>query len=252
MTRPKNLVAAELEKDGVGAVGVAGATLKLQTPTPWFITDRAFWRKKITQHYQKSTYIFDELDNPYNEDIADVVVLDGVWICCQKKAWQENRFDSNTFREFHFYDLDFTMQLFRKGFKVRVLYNVLIEHLSEGSLNESWIRGAQLFSRKWKHHLPISVKDLGAAKMKKLESENGKYFLDLMLLSKVPARQYFTFGLQYLVRNPSQSNLKWIVKNFRKGRSSKSLDIAARLFRIFFYTSLKLRRGINKVTQESK
>jgi hypothetical protein len=181
-----------------------------------------------------------------------VVVLDGVWICCQKKAWQENKFDSNTFREFHFYDLDFTMQLFRKGFKVRVLYNVLIEHLSEGSLNESWIRGAQLFSRKWKHHLPISVKDLGAAKMKKLESENGKYFLDLMLLSKVPARQYFTFGLQYLVRNPSQSNLKWIVKNFRKGRSSKSLDIAARLFRIFFYTSLKLRRGINKVTQESK
>ncbi len=226
-------VALGLEKDGVGAVGVAGATVKLQTPTPWFITDQAFWRKRIIQHYEQGVHVLDELNNPHNQEVADVVVLDGVWICCRKKVWEENRFDSNTFKEFHFYDLDFTLQLFQKGFKVQVLYNVLIEHLSEGSLNASWVLGAQVFSRKWKPQLPVSVEYIGADQIKKMESDNGKYFLNLMLLSNVPARQYFAFGLQYLYRFPGRPNLKWLVKNFMKSRPSKSLKIAATVYQIF-------------------
>ena len=138
-------------------VGVAGNTVKSKAPSPWWLNTVKYRKANIYHVNDNNTSHF--YFNSNNDNIADVVTIDGVFLSCRKDVWQKNKFDSVNFPRFHSYDIDFSLQIIQ-NYRVCVTYNIDIEHFSTGSYNKDWINSVVTFSEKWKKHLPVSSFEL--------------------------------------------------------------------------------------------
>jgi GT2 family glycosyltransferase len=80
-----------------------------------------------------------------------VVMLDGVFLAIKRKVFKKIRFDESCPSKWHFYDLDYSMQCHKAGFKVGV-GDILVTHQSPGlsSLSEEFNKGQEWFLKKWK------------------------------------------------------------------------------------------------------
>lgn len=134
-----------LRNTAIGIVGIAGAGYKPHVPGGWWSGGdlRGVYIDPAGSFYK----------NPFNDKISDVVVVDGCFIAMRKEVWQEFNFDETTYSGFHLYDLDICMQI-RKKYRVCVIYDILIEHASDGSKNNLWIEDSIKFCKKWHNHLP--------------------------------------------------------------------------------------------------
>lgn len=81
-----------------------------------------------------------------------LAVGDGFFIACRKAAAQTLRWDDTTFDSFHLYDLDFCLRARNHGFRVGVVRDVAVNHLSQGTFNADWREHAQRFLEK--HSIP--------------------------------------------------------------------------------------------------
>ena len=92
-----------------------------------------------------------------------VAIVDGCWFCIKKVHFLngEMRFDSETFKDFHLYDSDISMQANKAGLTISVPSDIIIEHTSEGFYTNAFKEGSADFVNKWKGHLPYAVKELG-------------------------------------------------------------------------------------------
>jgi hypothetical protein len=168
--------------------------------------------------------------NPRNERISDVVALDGVWLCCPKKVWQNHPFDAQTFKEFHFYDVDFTMQIAQR-YRACVTYDIHIEHFSHGSINSSWARNAIRFSEKWKSKLPFTLEPVDSAKLRELEYTELHNFLKLI--------RHLEFEKEYIVRyawkclriRPDDQKSRRIVLNDLQERLPGMYGVVKKIYR---------------------
>jgi GT2 family glycosyltransferase len=124
-------------------------------PGPW-------WASGIISKYlmevnkQKESIVNIAYHTP-EDNALEVVALDGVWLFIRKAALKDIQFDENTFKGYHFYDLDISMQLKKAGFILLSVYDVLIKHQSMGDVNYSWLKTSLLFSFKWRNRLPMSI-----------------------------------------------------------------------------------------------
>lgn len=157
----------------IGVVGIAGAVLKTKAPSPWWVSNvddcSEYLRLRLIQTRgieRRSAY--EEL-NPEKAAYAKVVVLDGVWLCCRKELWEQIRFDDTRFSGFHFYDMDFSIGAWDKGYTNIVTYQVLLDHRSSGQLDSKWLSLSAAFQQKWKKKLPASVSPLSRKQQKELE-----------------------------------------------------------------------------------
>ncbi|CAA9282596.1 MAG: hypothetical protein AVDCRST_MAG56-4896 [uncultured Cytophagales bacterium] len=201
-----------LRDPSIGLIGVAGGQVKTRNPESWWVPGDRFLRINLIQSFQDVRPTFENCINPLNETISDVVSLDGVWFSCRREVWEQNRFDSHTFPEFHFYDLDFAMQVFQKGHRVCVVYDVLLEHFSSGSINASWVKNAIRFSRKWRKHLPVSTQTFDKYKWNRLENESCKYFITVMLSVNLKNATFFYYLFKYLFSHPQGWTLSKVAK----------------------------------------
>ena len=80
-----------------------------------------------------------------------VVLLDGVFLAIKRKVFKEIRFDESCPSKWHFYDLDYSMQCHKAGFKVGV-GDILVTHQSPGlsSFSAEFNKGQEWFLNKWK------------------------------------------------------------------------------------------------------
>ena len=92
-----------------------------------------------------------------------VAIVDGCWFCIKKIHFLNGkmRFDSETFKDFHLYDSDISMQANVAGLTISVSSDIIIEHISEGFYTNAFKEGNSAFINKWKSHLPYAVKELG-------------------------------------------------------------------------------------------
>jgi hypothetical protein len=161
-----------LKETTFGLLGIAGSIVKTKNSSPWWISNHfdtsEYQRLNIIQHLddksKEKQYI-----NPEQNDFAEVVVLDGVWICCRKEIWRKIKFDEHTFQNFHFYDMDFSLSILKAGYKNIVTYKVLIEHFSNGSTNAQWVKESNVFYNKWNKFLPKSIYKIENARVSLLE-----------------------------------------------------------------------------------
>lgn len=162
----------------VGIIGIAGSTFKSIMPIGWpsqgsHETERCHLLQS-SKYTKKDT--FHAYLNPQKEQLSRVVVVDGVWMCVRKKVTEEFLFDSNTFKNFHCYDIDFCLSA-GTSFEIAVIYNVLLHHFSEGNIDRAWMEQSLLLYDKWEDTLPKSTIPLSKRRIRKIEKQNFRYWL---------------------------------------------------------------------------
>jgi GT2 family glycosyltransferase len=131
--------------------GVAGTTVcKLQQPALWHIMGGGFESGKLhgavahgTEQKKTMTYF-----GPYP---SRVLLLDGVFLTISKEVFTQVRFDEQNPAKFHFYDLDYSLSCYQKGFKLGVS-DIMITHASPGlrEITPEFNAGQKWFIEKWK------------------------------------------------------------------------------------------------------
>jgi hypothetical protein len=190
----------------IGLVGIAGGTYKSKYNSSWWTSSPYDYlqRKNILQKINSESVL--DFCNPYNENISEVVAIDGVFMACRKEVWLNNKFDEIDFPKFHFYDLDFSFQILQKS-KVIVVYDILIEHLSYGSYNKEWLSAAEIFTTKWKKILPVTTVELSKKKQKILEKNSRIFYIHLLINNDLKLKSIKTYLLLFL-KHPFSLNHK--------------------------------------------
>ena len=93
----------------IGVVGLAGTQFLNTDPPLWSWAGRPFLFGKIVHELDNGERFFMTVFSPDSGD-REVVAVDGCWFAVRKEVFKHARFDTETFRGFHFYDIDFCMQ----------------------------------------------------------------------------------------------------------------------------------------------
>jgi hypothetical protein len=149
------LAIRRFEDKMVGAVGISGSPYLSILPGPWWSS--GIISKYIMEVYKKTENIVNITYQTPIDNALEVVALDGVWLFIRKAALKDIQFDEISYKGYHFYDLDISMQLKKSGFILLSVYDVLIKHQSIGNINYSWLKSSLLFSFKWRNWLPMSI-----------------------------------------------------------------------------------------------
>jgi hypothetical protein len=182
------IVADKLDDPNVGVIGVAGAILKSEELSPWWISDtrdfNRYLRFNILQHFRTGATQRKATGKDPEEKWNEVVILDGVWMCCRKEIWRQTPFDERSYKGFHFYDLDFSLASFQKGYKNFVSQQILLEHFSAGFMDKTWIETAGIFHKKWNAVLPLGLKDVSTDDFGEIRDSAVRDLLRIMIYNR--------------------------------------------------------------------
>ena len=191
----------------IGLVGVAGAKVKTKMPSAWW--DCAEEQKviNIIQHFpnKEKKKLNLGFDNNCNVEVA---VVDGVFMAIRK----DNRIKFNVnFKGFHKYDLNLSFETFKYGYKIIVTNNILIEHLSRGTINKSWYLSTIEIHEIYKKYLPILIDFNKTNKnLNSLEFSNGARFV-IQLLNFDFVNKAFVIWIKLIFIKPfSKFHLKFL------------------------------------------
>ena len=143
----------------LGAIGVAGSPYYAILPGAW-------WSGSYISYalYGEKEYAYQ----PKKDNALPVVVLDGLWFCLRKSLFSMIRFDDITFKGFHYYDIDISLQIHHQGYKLLNVYDIAIKH-SSGKIDEKWLENAILLQNKWEKYLPLSISKISYLKEIQIE-----------------------------------------------------------------------------------
>lgn len=168
------------KEKNIGLLGVAGSKVKTKMPSGWWDCPNELKEINILQHISKTE--IEKWEYGFKgTSLSEVVAIDGVFMVMRKKC---NLFFDTTLKGFHNYDLNISFECKKKGFKIAVTNEILIEHFSNGKINVSWFNSAITVHNIYHEILPLSTID--PDKIKSIEFKNGINFL----------KHYLTFGLQ--------------------------------------------------------
>ena len=139
----------------LGLIGLAGAKTHTFVPSAWWDCSESDKVIRILQH--NHTGQLDNLDQGFSlAKLEEVAVIDGVFMALRKDTGAH--FD-HTLTGFHGYDLDLSLAVQVKGYKVAVIQDVVLEHFSLGNLHIGWLKALLHVHRKYKHILPLAKGD---------------------------------------------------------------------------------------------
>lgn len=163
-----------LSDKSISAVGISGTTYRSRYPAVWAAVPLSYHRITAVQHWKdRMPTRFDIRDG--NGATSRVAVLDGVFLATRNPRDPECRLFDELFDRFHHYDMDFSLNIGRRG-KLLVHHGIELVHFSEGKLDREWIDSAGKFYKKWKHALPKSVAKLSRSDIRILESQSAVSF----------------------------------------------------------------------------
>lgn len=210
-TQNWGVIVAEILKDKtIGLVGVTGSKYLVKAPAPWWGGGMEFCRRNILERYADNTQE-RILQNPENQELEDVVAVDGLWLCTRKEVWQAHQFDEKTFPFFHLYDLDFSVQIFQK-YRVCVTFNILIEHFSRGNFNKTWITSALSFADKWRQILPLTNLPVSEGEKKRIEARACQGFVSRLVSIGYNKATTLRYCLKCLAQDPFNRDNLWLLK----------------------------------------
>lgn len=165
------LLVKHFEDAGIGLVGTIGGTAFPNVPAPWWnntVLNRPHlnliqhwknlqppkeWVREVINQEQNIIY---QYQNTSGGIAVDAVTIDGVFMCARKEMFANGvAFDEKTFDGFHCYDTDICFQALNAGYRIVVVFDILLEHFSLGTININWIRSADKLADKWKARLPL-------------------------------------------------------------------------------------------------
>lgn len=172
----------------IGLLGVAGASYKSRSPSGWFCFNglkKVHYANIIQDFKHKEKESIHTYVNETDIKLANVAVLDGVWLCAKKSVVLQHPFDDNIFNGFHCYDLDISLSI-GQYYKVAVTFEILINHFSEGTYTKDWINDTLLLHKKWRHILPVNNAGLTQRELLFCEKKSMRYFINKMQQFNIP------------------------------------------------------------------
>lgn len=160
-------------------IGVLGCKVKTKAPSSVYIYNSKLNRQNQLQKYPDSRLVHC-YENPLNEEVSFVSIIDGMFISCTYEVWNETRFSEDYLNNFHGYDIDFSLKNASKGSLI-VIYDILIEHLSFGNFNLQWIEAQLLITKKWVKCLPRASGKITKQSLIQAESSNLEEFLKILI-----------------------------------------------------------------------
>jgi hypothetical protein len=159
----------------IGLLSVAGSKSKSFIPSAWW--DCAEEDKVMRLIQQKPDGSKEDQNQGFGAKKAvEVAVIDGVFIALRKDTGAH--FDQSL-TGFHGYDLDISLAVQEKGYKVAVIQDVVLEHFSLGNLHQGWLNSLLHVHRKYKHVLPIHLGESGIGQEFKNLLQLFKHYLKL-------------------------------------------------------------------------
>jgi len=172
------------ENPKLGLLGVAGGGYKSVVPSSWYNADMEINGEFYCCLIQGFKYsgISDLYDyrNPKNENLSNVACIDGCWMCTRKPVAMKYPFDEIVLKNFHGYDLDFSLSVHQE-YEVAVTYEVLLKHLSEGNFGPEWMEDTLKIHKKWSWLLPVNTDQLEEKTLKRYERRAFKIFFNRLL-----------------------------------------------------------------------
>jgi hypothetical protein len=150
-----------LQDPQTGFIGVAGTRLLDRDACWWGLNSKG----AVTEHclgliYQTGHGELGIHANPYPEGTAQfgrVVVLDGVLLMCHRRTFERlNGFDEQSYKGFHFYDIDITFRAALAQLQ-NLVAPIPLLHASPGGAEQAWEANRQIFLRKYGHLLPARL-----------------------------------------------------------------------------------------------
>jgi len=162
--------------ENVGVLGFAGSVFKTKTISSWWQPEINYYQPKRANYIQNYKFIDRSPEhifiNPLNELRSRVVSIDGLFMGVRRDVWQFQKFDDKLLNGFHGYDLDFSIRIARK-YNNYVIYDILLEHLSEGINDKKWFEAMVEVHSRNKNILPIIIDEsLSLSLVKKAEKLN--------------------------------------------------------------------------------
>ncbi len=114
---------------------------------------------------------------------------------------------SQKMKGYHNYDLNICFEVNKANLKIIVTNEILIEHFSKGTINESWIQSTYEIHRLFSKILPV-----GYTKNDDLEFKNGKYFINSCLKFKKYKIALFVWFRLFLIKPISRFHLSLLKK----------------------------------------
>lgn len=170
-----------LENKFIGLVGVSGGVYKSKYPGTWSTCSPSLYRTHTIQHFKNKQEAVITNINPDNLPFDKVSVIDGLFMATRKAVFDQYSFDDFLLKGFHGYDIDYSLQVGQQ-YEVVVSYELLLEHLSEGTLNEAWLRNSLLVHEKWKHQLPVQSRAIDSRLKKQSDYQSCRCVLGIALL----------------------------------------------------------------------
>ena len=137
-----------------GIVGIAGGTYKPFVPGSWHFERSGPLSYHFIQGFKYSSQP-NQLRELNASSVRPVVCLDGVFLAVKRSTFETVRFDEAV-EGFHAYDIDFSLRI-AENYQNFFVPDILIEHLSEGQINDQWIINALKVQQRWKTKLPRSI-----------------------------------------------------------------------------------------------
>ena len=134
--------------DVIGCAGTTEVNLKL--PALWHLMGGGFGSGNLHGAVAHGDEERKHM-TAFGEYPKRVVLLDGVFLAIHRRVFKKIRFDETCPSKWHFYDLDYSMQCHKAGFKLGV-GDILITHNSPGltSFTDEFNKGQEWFLDKWK------------------------------------------------------------------------------------------------------
>ncbi|KQO20440.1 hypothetical protein ASF10_17335 [Flavobacterium sp. Leaf82] len=179
----------------IGLIGLAGAKSKTKMPSAWWDCPNEDLHLNIVQHL-KNKGKEHWLEGFKNNSIEEVIAIDGVFMAARKTG---TIFFNEKMTGFHNYDLNFSFEYLKKGYRIIATKDILLEHFSRGTINKDWCQSAIAFYKLYKKMLPLSLSE--NSNLKQQEIKNGKVFVSK--LNEVGLKkQAFYFWLKIVRLKP--------------------------------------------------
>lgn len=207
---------ADILRDAtIGVLGITGGQYQVAAPAAWWGCGLKLCRENVLNIFPDGHKEMD-LYNPEGQTLTDVAVVDGLWMCSRKEVWQQYPFDSSTFAEFHFYDVDYCTEIYKHGLRVCVTFELLVEHHSRGSVNTSWLHNALKFEQKRKGQLPFGPAILSAAEARRLEIPPLQEFINRLLGAGFSSKLIGGYLYRCLALDPLNRDTLWLVRQWMR------------------------------------
>jgi hypothetical protein len=139
-------------------IGVAGTTLLPDTGV-WWQAGRPYIRGRVI-HFDNVRQWQSHFSDPREYGVFSVVAVDGLFMVVRKSLMGGQRlFDEDTFKGFHFYDLDLSASISsRERDTMVVTHSINVAHAATSNMTD-WEKYRQLFVQKYRAVLPLMTKD---------------------------------------------------------------------------------------------